>query len=211
MVEAQFYPGDFKGIVAGAPAFNWPAIGAKFVEECQKNYPDSKDLSKYVITADNLKLLQDNVLKQCDNLDGLKDGIIADPRNCNFDVSKLTLCPGDKAGAGCLSWQQLVAIKAVYDPVMLEGKMIYPGFPVGLENVQGSWDTWISGTGMGGQEPSLHYAFGTEMFKYLVYNDPSWTTANMILRTSLRKPGTLLPIWMQHKRTTAISRSTMER
>lgn len=57
MVEAQYYPEDFDGIVAGAPAFAWPATAAKFLEHSQYNYPNPKEL-RPVITKDNLKLLQ---------------------------------------------------------------------------------------------------------------------------------------------------------
>ncbi len=175
MMEAQVYPDDFNGIVAGAPAFNWPAIGAKFVEGCRNNYPNPSDLSKPVITNENLKLLQDFVLGQCDNLDGVKDRIINDPRDCKIDFSKLPLCRDNKTGKDCFTKEQITAIKSVYNPLMVDNKMIYPGFPVGLEAEDGSWDTWISGTSPYLQQtPSLHYMFGTNMFKYLVYNDPSW-------------------------------------
>lgn len=175
MVEAQRYPQDFNGVVAGAPAFNWPAIGAKFVQVNQKNYPNPKDLNKPVITNDNLKLLQDYVLRQCDNLDGLNDKIINDPRDCKFDLSALPLCPNNQASTSCFTQEQLSAIKAVYSPTVIEQKTIYPGFPFGLESESGSWDVWISGTSPYLQKaPSLHYMFGTNMFKYLVYNDPAW-------------------------------------
>jgi hypothetical protein len=171
MVEAQFYPEDFNGIVAGAPAFNWPAIGAKFIQGCQLNYPDPKALTRPIITKDNLKLLQEHVLRQCDNIDGLSDKIINDPRDCKFDFSKLPVCPNDKAGPNCFTNQQLAAIKAIYSPMSVEGKIVYPAFPYGLEAEIGSWDTWIAGSS---QFPSLHYMFGTNMFKFLVYNSPSW-------------------------------------
>ena len=175
MVEAQLYPQDFNGVVAGAPAFNWPAIGAKFIQINQKNYPDPKDLSRPVITNDNLKLLQDYVLRQCDNLDGLNDQIINDPRDCKFDLSNLPLCPNDQASANCFTQEQLAAIKVVYGPLVSEQKTIYPGFPFGSENERGSWDVWISGTSPDlAKAPSLHYMFGTNMFKYLVFNNPAW-------------------------------------
>jgi hypothetical protein len=171
MVEAQLYPDDFNGVVAGAPAFNWPAIGAKFIQGCQLIYPDPKDLSKPVITNDNLKLLQELVLKQCDNLDGLNDKIINDPRDCKFDLSKLPVCPNDKGGPNCFTNQQLAAIKSIYSPMLVGSQIVYPGFPYGLEGENGSWNDWIMGTS---QLPSLHFMFGTNMFKYLVYNNPSW-------------------------------------
>jgi len=175
MMEAQVYPDDFNGIVAGAPAFNWPAIGAKFVEECKNNYPSPSDLSKPVITNDNLKLLQDYILKQCDNLDGVNDHIINNPCDCTIDISKLPLCSDNKTGTACFTQEQIKAIKSIYGDMMIDNKIIYPGFPVGLEAEGGSWDAWISGTSPFLQQaPSIHYMFGTNVFKYLIYNDPSW-------------------------------------
>ncbi len=172
MVEAQFYPRDFNGIVVGAPAFSWPATGAKFIYVNQKNYPDPKVL-KPVLTSDNLKLLQEYVLKQCDNLDGLNDKIINDPRDCKIDFSKLPLCSNNLPGGSCFTKEQVQVIKAVYEPLVVDGKTIYPGFPLGGEAEQGSWDVWIAGINAY-QQPSLHYMFGTNMFKYLVFNDPEW-------------------------------------
>jgi feruloyl esterase len=171
MVEAQYYPDDFNGIVAGAPAFNWPAIGAKFIKGCQLIYPDPKNTAKSVITPDNLKLLQQLVMKQCDNIDGLSDKIINDPRDCKFDLSKLPVCPNNQAGPNCFTKQQVAAIKSIYENAVADGGVVYPGFPFGLEAENGSWDAWITGSQ---QFPSLHFMFGTNMFKYLVYNNPLW-------------------------------------
>jgi len=174
MVEAQFYPDDFDGIVAGAPAFAWPATAAKGVQESKYNYPNPNDV-KPVVTNDNLKLLQNEVIKQCDQLDGSADSIIADPRKCKFDFSKLPLCPDGQSGKECFTKQQLSAIKSVYDPLIIDGKEIYPGFPFGQEAEAGSWDLWIAGTSSYfPNAPSLHYMFATNIFKYLVFNDPNW-------------------------------------
>jgi len=174
MVEAQYYPEDFDGIVAGAPAYAWPAIAAKFIQGVKSNYPNPNDL-KPVITNDNLKLLQKEVLKQCDKLDGAADSIIEDPRKCKFDFSKLPVCPDGQAGSRCFTKQQLAAINAVYNPLVVDGKQIYPGFPFGAEAEMGSWDLWITGTDPSmPNAPSLHYMFSTNIFKYLVFNDPTW-------------------------------------
>jgi hypothetical protein len=167
MVEAQFYPQDFNGIVAGAPAFSWPALGAKFIKVTQKNYPNPKDLTP-VLTDDNLNFLHEYVLKQCDNLDGLNDKVITDPRDCKIDLSKLPLCPNNQTGATCFTKEQIAVIKAVYEPLVVDQKTIYPAFPVGLER---GWDPFITGIS---QKPSFHYIMGTNMFKYLVFNDPTW-------------------------------------
>jgi feruloyl esterase len=174
MMEAQQYPTDFDGIVAGAPAFTWPAIGAKFIQNSQKNYPNPKDISKPVITKDNLKLLQEKVLKQCDALDGVTDNIINDPRACHFDFSALPVCPDSLASPNCFTAQQLAAIKTVYGAVTVKQDTIYPGFLFGAENEEGSWDVWIAGNNPKVKVPSAHFLFGTGMFKYLVFNNPGW-------------------------------------
>jgi hypothetical protein len=168
MVEAQLYPQDFDGIVAGAPAYTWPAIGAKFIQISQKNYPDPKSMDA-VLTPDNLKLLQKYTKDQCDRLDGLSDNIINDPRDCKFDVSKLPLCRDNKAAADCFTKEQVSVLKAVYEPLVVDGKVIYPGFPPGLE-ADSEWNSWIAGT----QQPSLSFLVGTNMYKYLVFNDETW-------------------------------------
>ena len=174
MMEAQQYAADFDGIVAGAPAFAWPAIGSKFIQNSQKNYPNPKEVTKPVITKENLKLLQEQVLKQCDALDGITDGIINDPRACKFDLTTLPVCPDSQASANCFTAQQLAAIKTVYSPVVINRDSIYPGFPFGAENEPGSWDVWIAGNNPAMKMPSLHFLFGTNLFKYLVYNNPDW-------------------------------------
>jgi feruloyl esterase len=174
MMEAQQYPDDFQGIVAGAPAYSWPATGAKFIQNSQKNYPDPGNLSNHVITQDNLRLLQQQILKQCDTLDGVKDNILNDPRACKFDFSVLPVCPDDKPTANCFTTKQLEAIKTVYSSLTEKQDTIYPGFPFGAENEKGGWDVWIAGTDPKTGIPSLHYMFSTEMFKYLVFNDASW-------------------------------------
>jgi feruloyl esterase len=174
MVEAQYYPEDFDGIVAFAPAISWPGFGAKFVQNIQKCYPGSNDLNHPVITLDNLKLLQYHVLKQCDGLDGLEDSIINDPESCSFDFSVLPVCPYNNPDPDCFTAQQLAAIKTVYSPAMSRKDTVYPGFPPGGENEPEGWSLWISGSDTTKRIQCLQYYFGTEIFKYFVFNDPTW-------------------------------------
>jgi len=173
MMEAQYYPEDFDGIVAGAPAFAWPAIAAKFLQHSQYNYPDPNEL-RAVITKDNLKLLQKEVLKQCDQIDGSADGIIDNPGKCKFDFSKLPVCAGEKPESACFTKAQLAAIRSIYNPLVANGKQIYPGFPFGGEGENNSWDPWITVGSSSQNEPSLHYMFATNIFKYLIFNDSTF-------------------------------------
>ena len=178
MVEAQFYAEDFDGIVAGAPAFAWPATAAKFLQHSQFNYPNPNDL-RPILTNENLKLLQNEVLKQCDQLDGTVDKIIGNPNKCKFDFSKLPVCSNGKAKSSCFTKEQLIAIKSIYSPLVVDGKQIYPGFPFGGEAEKNSWDAWITGSSPSIQKaPSQHYMFSTNIFKYLIFNDSTFNYAN---------------------------------
>jgi feruloyl esterase len=176
MMEAQRYPEDFDGIIVGAPAFNWPAIGAEFIQNMQAIFPDPENLTP-LITKQNLFLLQAFILDQCDELDGVKDNMLNDPAECDFDLSILPTCPDDVIGGECFTPEQIRAIQTVYDGISCDEGEIYPGFPPGGENEQGGWLSWITGPNEASMElgfPSLHFGFGTEMFKYLVFQDPDW-------------------------------------
>jgi hypothetical protein len=174
LVEAQFYPDDFNGIVSFAPAISWTGFGAKFVQNIQKIYPDSKDFNHPVVTLDNLKLLQYHVLQQCDGLDGVKDSIINDPGACKFDFSVLPVCPDNQPNSGCFTTQQLSAIRTIYSPLISQKDTVYPGFPPGGENESEGWRLWITGSDTARKIQCLQYYFGTEIFKYFVFNDPDW-------------------------------------
>lgn len=177
MMEAQRYPGDFDGIVAGAPAFNWPATAAEFIQNTQAIYPNPDDLEHPVITLANLELLQSLVLEHCDALDGIRDRIINDPTDCDLENIAFPRCTDETPADDCFTSEQLEAIKTVYSGVNLENHVVYPGFPPGGENEPGGWREWITGPNEGLMMlgfPSLHFGFGTEMFKYLVFQDPEW-------------------------------------
>ena len=178
LVEAQFYPEDFDGIVSFAPAINWTEFGAKFVQNIQKIYPDPKDSNHPVITLDNLKLLEHYVLQQCDGLDGIEDSIINDPGECKFDFSVLPVCPDNKANSDCFTTQQLAAVRTIYSPLISQNDTIYPGFPLGGENEPEGWQLWITGSDTAKKIQCLQYYFGTEIFKYFVFNDPEWNYAS---------------------------------
>ncbi len=166
MMEAQRYPQDFDGIVSGAPAFDWTGIAALFVQMAQAFYPDPNKLDTTVLPKEDVERLYAEILKQCDEKDGLKDGIIADPRDLTFDLSKV---PG-------LNDAQRKAIQVVYDGAKNADGSIYPGFPLGCEPGGGGWFSWITGPGplnpMNGNSPSASFMFGTHVLKYFVFNDP---------------------------------------
>ena len=172
MIASQRYPDDYDGIVAAAPAFSWPALGAGQMQTQQAMYPDPSQLTTPVVTADNRSLLQREILSACDTLDGVKDGVLTDPRQCRFDPATLPRCTSGQA-PDCPTEVQLDAIEAVYNGPVADGQQVFPGFPFGGENDVGGWDRWITGGGSYASEaaPNLHFAFSTQMYKYLVFDD----------------------------------------
>lgn len=195
LMEAQRYPEDFDGIVAGAPAYNWAPGIAALTQISQAMYPDPNNLQEAVVGSKEQELIESSYLAMCDEQDGIKDGILNDPRQCKFDVTTL-LCK-DKKTDSCLSKQQLAAVKVVYDgPKDSKGNSLFYGFPFGGETAEGGWSRWLTGglKYQAGEEefqsgveagdfegpvaPSFHYGFGIGIMKYFVYNDPDWTYQN---------------------------------
>ena len=158
--EAQRYPEDYDGIIAGAPANAWTSLIAGFAWNAQAV------LKAGGIPANKLTVLQDAVLKQCDTLDGVKDGVLEDPRLCKFDPVVVQCKAGD--ADDCLTSAQVQAVRKIYQgPKSAKtNKQIFPGFPVGSEAVQ--WDQWVTGTS------SKHEFFSTEFFRNIVFEKPDW-------------------------------------
>ncbi|WP_170611048.1 tannase/feruloyl esterase family alpha/beta hydrolase [Ruegeria arenilitoris] len=190
IMSALRYPEDFDAVVAGAQAHNWTGIAVQATQINQAMYPDPQDLTQAVIGPEAQALVETSYLAACDALDGLEDGILNDPRQCNFDVSSLQ-CEGSKS-VNCLSAEEVAAFKVVYDgPSDSDGNSLYYGFPFGGETAPNGWSRWISGglsyfdgdfqegVGAGGFEapvsPSALFSFGNGIMKYFVYNDPNWT------------------------------------
>lgn len=160
MMESQRYPKDFDGIVCGVPAFDWVGLGALFLRGAQVFYPDPKVLDKTLVTKEELDKLHADIMAQCDEQDGLKDGIISDPFNVRFSLDSITW----------LSAEQRKALQALYDGVRNQDGQIQPGVLVGSER---EWILWHVGPMRGFPVPTAGYAFGSG-FKYLVFNDPNW-------------------------------------
>lgn len=105
LIEAQRYSDDFDGIVAGAGALNFMAQNAVFQawQAVSNTGPDGKP----VLLAPRLPILHKAVLAACDTLDGLEDGLIANPLACHFDPARVQ-CP---AAAGDTAAEVAVAHK----------------------------------------------------------------------------------------------------
>lgn len=155
--EAQRFPEDFEGIVAGAPGYDRTGESFQLVSVAQTMLRDPAGK----IPTEKLSVLHQAALDACDARDGVKDGIISDPTRCKFDPA-VTLCRGAD-GPNCLTRAQVETAKKFYAPLNdpKTGKEVFPGFEPGSEL------RWA-----GLQEGPL--AMAGDLFKYVVFQDPNW-------------------------------------
>jgi feruloyl esterase len=111
LMEAWKYPEDFDGIICSAPAMDYTGlVGTFFAWLVQANTgPDGKD----IITPTKVELIQKAVYKQCDKLDGIADGLIDDPRKCDFDPA-IFRCPPGQSADDCLTETVVDTLEAWY-------------------------------------------------------------------------------------------------
>lgn len=166
LMEAQRYPNDYDGLIAGAPANYFTPVLSGFAWNLQALVSDP---ASYIPPA-KLKAIETAALAACDARDGVRDGVIDDPTKCNFDPSVL-LCKGTDSN-DCLTEKQVGALKKIYSgPRTAKGEQITAGFVPGGETGPGGWAAWITAS-----DPSraLQYFFSTQAFANMVYNDPKW-------------------------------------
>ncbi len=162
LMEAERYPEDFDGVIAGAPANNWTRHFTGFVwnEKALKSDPAGD------IPATKLPAIQKAALAACDTLDGVKDGLIEDPRQCHFDPAVLKCAGSD--GPDCLTQPQIETLKKIYaGPTSPRtGEQIYPGYEPGTEADAVGWAVWIIGP--------VHAMFGNSFYSGAVFENPKW-------------------------------------
>jgi feruloyl esterase len=112
----------------------------------------------------------------CDALDGIKDGILNDPRRCHFDPATLLCRAGD--APDCLTGSQVEAVKKLYAG---PGEKIYPGLMPGGESGPGGWANWVTGAQPGS---SGHANLGLPFFKYIVFESPDWDVHSFKFETT---------------------------
>ena len=113
LVEAERYPEDFDGIAAGAPAMNFQ-VQNSFYHAWQYHANTRADGSHILIKA-RLPVLHDAAIAACDTLDGLKDGLISDPRACKFDPRSAVCAAGQSDRSRCLTAEEAETARMLYD------------------------------------------------------------------------------------------------
>jgi feruloyl esterase len=157
-MEAQRYPEDFDGMVAGSPGLNWTGRATQSIWIAEAAH---KDEASY-IPPDKYALIHDAVLRACDSLDGLRDGVLEDPTRCHFDPADLA-CKSGETGS-CLTEPQVQTARAIY-ATLLDPKThepVFHGFQRGSEL---GWRT------RAGPQP---FAIGLSFFRYVVFRNPEW-------------------------------------
>jgi hypothetical protein len=165
LMEAQRYPKDFDGIIAGDPANHW----AHLLAGAAWNYQALTATPGSTLTPAKLKLIQAEAVRQC----GDQDGVIEDPLSCRFKPEKLKCRAGDESG--CLTGAQLAALRKIYggprNPRTKE--KIISGFSPGGEGEPNGWGRWITGE-KGDNKQALIYLYGSNFFGYVVRGTPDF-------------------------------------
>jgi len=174
LMEAQRFPADYNGIVAGAPANYWTHLFAAFAWDEQALLENSES---YIPSA-KLPAISAAVLAACDARDGLKDGLLDDPRQCNFDANTL-LCKAAETDA-CLTAAQVDTLKKLYaGPTDAKGDSIYGGLMPGFEE---GWGPWVVGRAPG---QALVDGFAVQYFSNMVYGNAKWELKSFSLDGSV--------------------------
>jgi feruloyl esterase len=131
LMEVQKFPADFDGVIAGAPAADWIGLNSASLYDSLLNIPKGQ---KPIIGPAQGQLIHQAVIAQCDKLDGLADGELADPRACGFKATSL-ICRAGQAAETCLTPEQAAVADKFYQAVRdpKDGTLIFPGMLPGSE------------------------------------------------------------------------------
>jgi len=167
LVEAQRFPHDFDGIIAGAPILN--ETGTAALHLIWSGMANLDATGRAILSADDVAAVHATVIGACDELDGVKDGMIEDPRACDWQRA-LTTCDDGPGGEGCVSRAGLGALRKLYEgPSNSAGERLLPG---GL--MPGSEYEWVPNF-VGRDGPAVFHPDGPirQLYQYLLfYDDP---------------------------------------
>jgi feruloyl esterase len=156
--EAQMFPADYDGIVAGDPIADFVGRSLGGVWMAQAVHHDDTSL----LSPEKHSVLHQAVLNACDAADGVKDGVIENPMLCNFDPAAIICKAGNSSG--CLSAPEVEAAREIYSGVVNSAtkEVVFPGLMPGSE------------LGWGTQAGARPFNAATDYFKYIVFKNPEW-------------------------------------
>jgi feruloyl esterase len=161
--EAQRYPADYDGILAGAPAINFPKLHV-----AQLWGPMVMQAAGYAVPTCRMTAATEAAVKACDGTDGISDGVIGDPTRCSYDPKALI---GTGTECGPFTEADAEIIRKIWEgPRRLDGTPLWPGLPRGAAFA-------LSATG---GAPLVPRPFGITLdwLRYFVTQNPTfdWTT-----------------------------------
>lgn len=178
LILAQRFPEDFDGIIAGAPVLNFTGTMVNYAACLQA-------MEANPIPYGKLAGLAERIYQRCDGADGLADGLIEDPRRCDFQPARdLKRCPEGSDAADCFTQGQISTLERIYGDLYSQGRRIFPGWPVGAEiagpDGRSGWDNWIVRRDGGRPTWAL---FAETFFRYMAFpqKDPAYTPAKFDL------------------------------
>ncbi|KAI1370135.1 Tannase/feruloyl esterase, partial [Hypoxylon crocopeplum] len=157
--EAQAFPDDFDGIVAGAPAFAFNNLTSWSCHYLPLTGPVG---ASTFIPMDMWPTIHQDILDQCDGIDGYRDGILEAPDLCDYDPESLRCADGQTTG--CLTSEQLQTLRSIYSPLLsIDGSLVYPRMQPGAE-LTGAPQTYFNGQPFG----------AADWFRYAIFGNSSW-------------------------------------
>ncbi len=203
LMEAQRFPNDFDGIVAGAPVNYYQAMNAAGVWWLQRMFKDDFAGNLAVDTDgdgtfDSVKLLQtlnERVLQKCDSQDGITDGLLSNPQSCEFDPKRELsdlMCSNGNASDSCFTSAQVQTIADFYSgPYDDAGTVLYPGKTFGSEL---EWINLYVPNARNRNAPSMLVGPAGDHVNYLFYEeDPGVVIPDMTNPTHVPGRNAALP------------------
>ncbi|KAH7147565.1 Tannase/feruloyl esterase [Fusarium sp. MPI-SDFR-AT-0072] len=173
--NAQLYPDDFDGILAGAPGIDWlHIVTSKGILARRIGWPDLT--SDVYVRPEQWKAIVAKQIELLDPLDGVEDGIIDNPAAHALDPAIMACGTGLLNSSLCLKPQQVASVRAAYEPLAdSEGNIVYPGFALGADTSVFSANR-VNGTA------ELNYKVLQDFWRGAVYNDSTWTPHNFTVK-----------------------------
>ena len=166
---ADLFPKDFDGIVAGSPALDFNNLYSWRANFYTITGPS--DSVNFITPTMWQTTVHDEVLRQCDSIDGVADGIIEDSSLCHFEPSTLLCKDGVANSSDCLTRSQVEIVRKIFEPYLWEnGTLLFPGMNPGSEI--------LCAEGLYDGEP---FAYSEHWFRYVVHNNKSWDPATYSL------------------------------
>lgn len=166
LMEVQRYPDDFDGVIAGAPVYTLQTQTTQTLRSVAFNQPGAR------LQPEHLTLINQAVLAACDADDGAADGVLRDPRVCDFDPGELQ-CTEGQDPAMCLSAEQVAAVRRVY-----EGETAPDGSVASYPLEKGGESGWVNFVPASAEGDWGGNSGGLQAFRGPVLGDPDFDLAN---------------------------------